>query len=126
MKTKTLEEIYNEIKEQGFITEKQISLIKRRCTAAGRDLFDNTLIEGLNDGYGIPITEEQGRKGLAWLYKFLEKDIYGYREKTIIEEAKADDFTFMGFYSPRPGAFIPFYNLCGMEYVPLKEPYIVG
>ncbi len=59
--------IYEAVKANGFISEKQINLLKRRSNAAGKDLFNYDLNEDCPDGYGVPCTEEQGAKGLKWL-----------------------------------------------------------
>lgn len=130
MKAKTLEQIFDEIKEQGFITESQISIIKRRSHKANKDLFDYSLIETIGEGYGIPVTEEQGQKGLNWLKKFMRRNVYGYREREIIENASPDEFRFCGFYNNSRYGFVvnlvPLYDLGGMEYAPLKEPYILS
>ncbi len=126
---KTNEVIFSEIKEQGFITKSQIQLLKSRSNRDGKDVFDYALLDEINDGYGIPVTSEQGAQGLAWLLKFIKKDVYGYRERDIISNASASDFTFRGFYDAGNGwgrCFVPIYDLNGMEYVPLSEPYIIG
>ena len=126
---RTNEIIFAEIRESGFITESDMSLLKRRSQKEQKDLFNYDLLEAVNDGYGIPVTEEQGEKGLKWLKRFLNRSFYGYREKNIINKATAKDFTFRGFYNAGNGflnIYIPIYELNGMEYVPMAEPYIIG
>jgi hypothetical protein len=129
---KTNEAIFAEIREQGYITEAQIKLLKNRSNREEKDLFDYTLIEEINDGYGVPITSEQGAKGLAWLQRQARRHNtnLGYREIDIIEHATANDFTFRGFYDASHHRdfhnFQPLYELNGMEYVALTEPYVVG
>lgn len=126
---KTNEAIYKEINESGFITKQNLELLKNRSNRAGKDLFDYEFMDAFGDGYGIPVTEEQGSQGLAWLKKFLKKDVYGYREIEIVKDAKPGDFLFRGFYDSGnmySHSFLPIYNLDGMEYVPLSEPYIIG
>ena len=130
---KTNELIYKEISESGVITEANMKLLKNRSNKAGRDLFDYDFLERFSDGYGIPLTVEQGEKGLLWLKKFIRKDgssnVYGYREIEIIENASPCDFKFQGFYnngSRYYKNYLPIYELNGMQYIPLKEPYIVG
>lgn len=130
--------IFEEVKRNGFISEKQINLLKRRSNAAGRDLFNYDLIEECSDGYGVPCTEEQGAKGLKWLRSFVSKKdaftsikgaAFGYREFEIIRDATAKDFRFVGFYDAGNGwlkNYVPMYEVLGMEYVALSTPYIIG
>lgn len=121
----TNESIFVEIKETGIITEKQISLLKRRSNAGQKDIFDYDLL----DSMPVRMTSEQGEKGLAWLKRFIKKDIYGYRELEILETAKPEDFEFRGFYNAGNAYsrhYVPIYELNGMEYIPLAEPYIIG
>lgn len=126
---RTNEQIFESIKSTGYITEKEISLLKSRSNKAQKDLFDYDII----DNEDIKIHPEQGVKGLQWLKKFIRKDgtsnVYGYRELDIIERATPSDFTFMGFYEAGNGFvrnYVPVYELLGMEYIPFKEPYIIG
>ena len=125
--------IYKEISESGYITESNMKLLKNRSNKAGRDLFDYNFLDSFSDGYGIPLTIEQGAKGLIWLKKFIHKDgssnIYGYRELDIIKNADPSDFLFQGFYDAgnySSHCYLPIYSVGGMQYVPKKEPYIVG
>ena len=74
------------------------------------------------------MTPEQGAKGLAWLKRFVKKGVYGYRELEILKTAKPEDFEFRGFYDAGNAwhhYYVPIYELNGMEYIPLAEPYIV-
>jgi len=130
---KTNEQIYSEIGKDGFITKSNLQLLKNRSNKAGEDLFDYKFMDRFCDGYGIPVTEEQGEQGLKWLKKFINKkgdsNIYGYRELEIINNASAKDFKFQGFYDCGNcyfRNFLPIYNLNGMQYVAMKEPYIIG
>lgn len=129
---KTNETIFQEIKEQGFITKQQLQLLKNRSNKEQKDLMDYDLLESIADGYGIPVTEEQGQQGLTWLKKFQRKrtgSIYGYREEQIIKDAKPGDFVFLGFYDAGNGwlkNYLPIYGLNGMQYVPMQEPYIIA
>jgi hypothetical protein len=129
---KSNEQIFAEIREQGYITEQQMKLLKNRSNREGRDLFDYDLVEQMNNGYGIPVTYEQGVKGLAWLTKFAKKrnTPFGYRELHIVLNASPDDFAFKGFYNASHYKdhvnLQPIYELNGMEYVPLEEPYVCG
>ena len=129
---KTNEMIYKEILESGYITESNMKLLKNRSNKACRDVFNYDFLESFADGCGIPLTAEQGGKGLLWLKKFIRKDgssnVYGYRELEIIKNATPSDFLFQGFYdsgnylSPY---YLPIYSVNGMQYVPKKEPYII-
>lgn len=130
---KTLESIFSEIKENGVITKQQLQLLKNRSNKQQQDVIDYDWLESIGDGYGIPLTEEQGAQGLGWLKKFIKKNgesnVYGYRELDIIRNASPSDFVFKGFYDAGNGGFrnfLPIYHLNEMEYIPMKEPYIVG
>lgn len=130
---KTLESIFSEIKENGVITKQQLQLLKNRSNKQQQDVIDYDWLGSIGDGYGIPLTEEQGVQGLNWLKKFIKKNgesnVYGYRELEIIGNASPSDFVFKGFYDAGNGwarSFLPIYQLNDMEYIPMKEPYIVG
>lgn len=129
---KTNETIFQEIKSQGFITKQQLQLLKNRSNKEQKDLMDYGVLESIADGYGIPLTEEQGQQGLTWLKRFQRKrtgSIYGYREEEIINSASPSDFVFLGFYDAGNGFFknyLPIYGLNGMEYIPMAEPYIIA
>lgn len=130
---KTLESIFSEIKERGVITKQQLQLLKNRSNREQKDVIIYDCLESVGDGYGIPLTEEQGVQGLNWLKKFIKKNggsnVYGYRELEIINNASPCDFVFKGFYDAGNGwfrNFLPIYQLNGMEYIPMKEPYIIG
>ena len=127
---KAIELIYKEISESGYITESNMKLLKNRSNKAGRDLFDYNFLDSFSDGYGIPLTIEQGAKGLIWLKKFIRNgNVYGYRELEIIHNATPSDFLFHGFYDAgnySSHCYLPIYSINGMQYVPKKEPYIIG
>lgn len=121
----TNETIFEEIKATGIITEKQISLLKRRSNQNQKDIFDYDLL----DSMPVRMTPEQGEKGLTWLKRFVKKGVYGYRELEIINSSKPEDFEFNGFYDAGNAYYhhyLPIFYLNGMEYVPLTEPYIIG
>ena len=129
MKKISNEQIFTEILETGFITKSQIQLLKNRSNKEGYDLFDYSIFDKLDE---IKITPEQGEQGLTWLKRFLKcrkNVVYGYREIEIIKNATPSDFTFKGFYNAGRYGFVnyvPYYEVGGMEYVPLAEPYIIG
>lgn len=124
---KTLESIFSEIKENGVITKQQLQLLKNRSNREQKDVINYDWLEG------IPLTEEQGIQSLDWLKKFIKKNgessVYGYREIEIINNASPCDFVFKGLYDAGNGwfrNFLPIYQLNGMKYIPMKEPYIIG
>lgn len=130
---KTNEQLFNEISEQGLVTKQQLQLLKNRSNRTQKDVINYDWLESVGDGYGIPLTEEQGVQGLNWLKKFIKKNgesnVYGYRELEIINGASPSDFVFKGFYDAGNGRFknyLPIYGLNGMEYIPMREPYIIG
>lgn len=129
----TNEEIIKNAISRGYIEEKEIALLKRRSNADSKDYFYELSQKYKNIYEGIPVTREQGHKGLAWLRKFLHKrsgSPYGWREIEIINDPESEnDFTFKGFYDAGRYGFVnlqPIYAVGGMEYVPLAEPYIIG
>lgn len=118
---KTNETIFAEIKAAGFMTEKQMQLLKNRSNKAQKDLFQ---YDEFSDY--IPLSEEWANKGLQWLKSLLKKNgepkagqNLGCREIEIIKTATASDFTFVCFYDNGNGwyrNFVPVYNVAGMEY----------
>ena len=123
---RTNEMIFEDVRVNGFMTEKDMKLLKNRSNKEGKDLFDYNLYESINDGYGIDIDEEWANKGLKWLKSLLKKNgepksgqSLGYREIKIIQNAGPSDFTFNGFYDAgRYGTkyYIPLYGVGCMEY----------
>lgn len=123
---RTNEMIFADVKANGFMTEKDMQLLKNRSNKEQKDFFDYDLINSINAGYGIPIDDEWANKGIVWLKSLLKKNgepkkgqPLGYREIEIIKTAKPDDFTFRGFYDAgRYGLrnYIPVYGIGGMEY----------
>ena len=120
---KSNETIFAEIKAAGFMTEKQMQLLKNRSNKAQKDLFNYDLDL---DGYGIRLDEKWANKGLNWLKSLIKKNgepkagqNLGYREIEIIKTAQASDFSFVCFYNTGSGwyrNYIPVYNVAGMEY----------
>ena len=123
---RTNEMIFEDVRTNGFMTEKDMKLLKNRSNKEGKDFFDYDLMESLSSGYGIPIDEEWANKGIKWLKSLLKKNgepksgqSLGYREIDIIQTAEPSDFTFRGFYDAgRYGFrnFLPLYGIAGMEY----------
>ena len=123
---RTNEMIFEDVRTNGVMTEKDMKLLKNRSNKEGKDFFDYDLMESLSSGYGIPIDEEWANKGIKWLKSLLKKNgepksgqSLGYREIDIIQTADPSDFTFIGFYNAgRYGFrnFLPLYGIAGMEY----------
>ena len=121
MKTINNTTIFEQIKERGYMTEKEMLLLKSRSNKAQKDLF-------LYDEFSehIPLSVEWANKGLQWLKSLIKKNgepkagqNLGYREIDIIKTATASDFTFVCFYDNGRGCyrnFVPVYNVAGMEY----------
>ena len=123
---RTNEMIFEDVRTNGVMTEKDMKLLKSRSNKEGKDFFDYDLMESLSSGYGIPIDEEWANKGIKWLKSLLKKNgepksgqSLGYREIDIIQTANPSDFTFRGFYDAGRYGFryyIPLYGIAGMEY----------
>lgn len=121
MKTINNDTICEQIKERGYMTEKEMFLLKSRSNKAQKDLFQ---YDEFSDY--IPLSEEWANKGLQWLKSLLKKNgepkagqNLGDREIEIIKTATASDFTFVCFYDAGNGwfrNFVPVYNVAGMEY----------
>ena len=122
---KATETIIKEIAERGYITEKEISLLKCRSNREGRDVINYELI-----GEDMPLTADQGAKALLWLKKLLKRNgeprdgqNLGWREIEIIKKATENDFSFVCLYdcgNKWHSSFIPVYRCGGMEY------YVLG
>ena len=120
MKT-TNNTILENIHERGYMTEREMLLLKKRSNAAQHDLFNYDAFSEY-----VPLSEEWSNKGLKWLKSLLKKNgepkagqNLGYREIEIIKNATASDFTFVCFYDAGNGWFrnyLPVYNVAGMEY----------
>lgn len=121
MKTTNNATIFEQIKERGYMTEREMLLLKSRSNKAQKDLF---LYDEFSDY--IPLSEEWAEKGLKWIKSLLKKNgepkagqNLGDREIEIIKTATASDFTFVCFYDNGNGwhrNYLPVYNVAGMEY----------
>ena len=120
MKTTNNATIFEQIKTRGYMTEREMLLLKSRSNKAQKDLF---LYDEFSDY--IPISEEWANKGLQWLKSLLKKNgepkagqNLGNREIEIIKSATPEDFTFVCFYDAGNWNryYIPVYNVAGMEY----------
>ena len=121
---KANESIIAEVAERGYITEKEINLLKCRSNREGRDVINYELISD-----AVPVTPEQGAKALLWLKKLLkhngeprEGQNLGWREIDIIKSATENDFSFVCLYDcgNRSSNFVPVYRCGAMEY------YVLG
>ena len=118
---KATEAIVTEVAERGYITEKEISLLKCRSNREGRDVINYELL-----GDAVPVTPEQGAKGLLWLKKLLKRNgepregqNLGWREIDIIKSATENDFEFVCLYdcgNKWNSCFVPVYRCGAMEY----------
>ena len=119
MKT-TNSTIFENIHERGYMTEKEMLLLKSRSNKAQKDLFQYDEFSEY-----IPLSEEWANKGINWLKSLIKKNgepkagqNLGFREIEIIKTATASDFTFVCFYDAGNWNryYIPVYNVAGMEY----------
>lgn len=120
MKT-TNNTIFEQIKMRGYMTEREMLLLKSRSNKAQKDLFQYDEFNGY-----IPMSEEWSNKGLQGLKSLLKKNgepkagqNLEFRKIEIIKTATASDFKFMYFYDAGNGwirNFVPVYNVAGMEY----------
>ena len=120
MKT-TNNTIFENIHERGYMTEREMLLLKSRSNKAQKDLFSYDEFSEY-----IPLSEEWANKGLKWLKSLLKKNgepktgqNLGYREIEIIKTARPSEFSFVCFYDAGNGWFrnyLPVYNVAGMEY----------
>ena len=121
--------LLKEIKQSGVITEDQIQALKKRSNDLRHNVIKHNWIERAGNGYGIPLTKEQGAKELDWIKSFVLKNIYRAKDIEIIQNASPSDFVFKGFYNNGVGSwcnYLPIYEINGIEYVPMSQPYIIG
>ena len=121
MKTTNNATIFENIHERGYMTEKEMLLLKSRSNKAQKDLFQYDEFSEY-----IPLSEEWANKGIKWLKSLLKKNgepkagqNLGYREIEIIKSATPEDFSFVCFYDAGNcfyHYYLPVYNVAGMEY----------
>ena len=121
MKTTNNATIFEQIKTRGYMTEREMLLLKSRSNKAKKDLFQYDEFSEY-----VPLSEDWSNKGLQWLKSLLKKNgepkagqNLGYREIEIIKTATASDFTFVCFYDAGNcfyHYYLPVYNVAGMEY----------
>lgn len=132
---KTNEQIFEDIKKQGYITEQQIMLLKRRGNQQNKDVFGYPLLDTGQFGGGIPLTPEQNEKGLTFLRDKaytprgnLRKNCpFGHRELNIIDTGTG--FTFLGFHDAGGRDHVnllPLYGIGGMKYYYDGEIHVIG
>ena len=135
MTTTTTNAMLAQIKQRGFMTEREMLTLKSRSNKAQKDILDYDTINP--DGYGTKIAPEWGAKGLQWLRGLLttkgeqrKGQNLGYREIEIIKTASPEDFNFIGVYDAGRGRcrnYLPVYNCGGMEYfVDCRYVQVVG
>ena len=120
MKT-TNNTIFENIRERGYMTEREMLLLKSRSNKAQKDLFSYDEFSEY-----IPLSEEWANKGIQWLKSLIKKNgepkagqNLGYREIEIIKSATPEDFSFVCFYDNGNRwyrNYLPVYNVAGMEY----------
>ena len=123
MATTTTNAMQAQIKERGFMTEREMLTLKSRSNKAQKDLLD---YDTLTPDGGIPISPEWSEKGIQWLRSLLTSkgeprrgQNLRAREIEIIKTATPEDFSFIGFYDNGRGwcrNYLPVYNCGGMEY----------
>ena len=121
MKTTNNTTIIEQIKNRGYMEEREMLLLKSRSNKAQKDLFQYDEFSEY-----IPLSEEWVNKGIKWLKSLLKKNgepkagqNLGFREIEIIKNATPSNFTFMYFYDAGNGwyrNYLPVYNVAGMEY----------
>lgn len=121
MKTTNNATIFENIRERGYMEEREMLLLKSRSNKAQKDLFQYDEFTEY-----IPLSEEWANKGIQWLKSLLKKNgepkagqNLGYREIEIIKNATAADFTFACFHDTGNRFYynyLPVYNVAGMEY----------
>ena len=117
--------IFADLRANGFMTERNMKILKNRANKEQRDCFDYTF-GAINNGYGVRIDEEWANKEIKWLKSLLKNngepkswENIRYREVEIIQNAMPEDLRFMGFYDAGRGwcrNYLPVYNCGGMEY----------
>lgn len=104
------EPLLKEIKQSGVITEDQIQTLKKRSNDLRRNVINYNWMARVGNGYGIPLTEEQGAKELDWIRSFVEKNIYRAKDIEVIQNASPSDFVFKCFYNNGDGARYCYYG----------------
>lgn len=69
-----------------------LQTLKKRSNDLRRNVINYNWMDRVGNGYGIPLTEEQGAKELDWIKSFVGKNIYRYKDIEIIKNASPSDF----------------------------------
>lgn len=121
--------IISEIETKGFITEREILLLKRRANAGDK--------EAANFWPCVECTGEQTEKTYKWLKnlyvtpngKERKNNPFGYREMNILDNWNGEKAEFKGFYDAGRYGFhnyLPVYDFGGMEYYVCGGIQIIG
>ena len=112
------EKVIEEIKRNGFITERQINLLKNRTNRG-------EIIERYHDLEYIPITPEQTEKGIKFLLNLYKTPTGKIRKRNPFSDWQAEvletfvEFAFVGFYNNSSNGFVinnyPIYSVCGAD-----------
>ena len=106
-------ELVNEIKAQGYATEKQILLLKSRMNRNKENASEiNELTANIMP---IRLTAEQAEKGREWLLRknlknngeFRKNSSLGYRELHILNNAKE---AYLSYFYPNGNRFFTYYT----------------
>ena len=106
-------ELVNEIKAQGYATEKQILLLKSRMNRNKENASEiNDLTANIMP---IRLTAEQAEKGREWLLRknlknngeFRKNSSLGYRELHILNNAKE---AYLSYFYPNGNRFFTYYT----------------
>ena len=121
MKTTNNTTIFEQIKTRGYMTEREMLLLKSRSNKAQKDLFQYDEFSEY-----VPLSEDWSNKGIKWLKSLLKKNgepkagqNLGFREIEIIKSATPEDFSFVCFYDAGNGwykNYVPVYNVAGKMY----------
>ncbi len=90
-------QVFDSVVEE--LDKDQIQTLKKRSNDLRRNVINYNWMDRVGNGYGIPLTEEQGAKELDWIKSFVGKNIYRYKDIEIIKNASPSDFVFKGFYN---------------------------
>ena len=112
-KTISNSELVETIKEQGFITEKQILLLKNRMNKSKEN--EKEISNLIADILPIKLTNEQMVKSVLWLYgknikkngEFRKNSPLGYRELHILNNAKE---AYLSYFYPNGNRFFTYYT----------------
>ena len=112
-KTISNSELVETIKEQGFITEKQILLLKNRMNKSKEN--EKEISNLIADILPIKLTNEHMVKSVLWLYgknikkngEFRKNSSLGYRELHILNNAKE---AYLSYFYPNGNRFFTYYT----------------